>query len=146
MTASALPPQLAEIRHDFLELDLPERLGLLAEFAAGLPELPPEYAAHPDRLERVTECQSPVFIALSVDVDGGVALHARVPEEAPTTRGFAAVLAEGLAGIAVDDVEAVPDDLARDMGLDRAVSPLRLAGMAGMIRRVKRQARTARER
>lgn len=144
MTASALPPQLAGIRDDFLELDLPERLNLLAEFAAGLPALPPEFDAHPERLERVAECQSPVFIAVSVDPDGHVALHARAPEEAPTTRGFAAVLAEGLAGVAVDDVQAVPDELARDLGLDRAVSPLRLAGMAGMIRRVKRQARAAR--
>jgi len=144
MTASVLPPTLAAIRDDFLALALPERLQLLADFAAELPALPAEYDDHPERLERVAECQSPVFIAVDVAADGIASLHARVPEEAPTTRGFAAVLVQGIGGLTADDVECVPDDLARELGLERVVSPLRLAGMSGMLRRVKRQVRDRR--
>jgi len=63
------------------------------------------------------------------------------PREAPTTRGFAGILAEGLAGLTAEQVLAVPDDVPHRLGLDRAVSPLRLRGMAGMLGRIKRQVR-----
>ncbi|GAA1467710.1 SufE family protein [Microbacterium thalassium] len=141
MTASALPESLAGISEAFGELELPERLQLLAEFAAGLPPLPAVYAESPELLERVAECQSPVFIVVDVGLDGRVALHATAPEQAPTTRGFAGVLVEGVAGLTPAELDAVPDEFARELGLERVVSPLRLAGMAGMLRRVKRQAR-----
>ena len=83
MSESSLPPALADIRRDFLALEQQERLVLLLEFANELPELPPAYSDHPDLLERVEECQSPVFIF--VDVHSGIVhLHATAPREAPT--------------------------------------------------------------
>jgi cysteine desulfuration protein SufE len=36
-------------------------------------------------------------------------------------------------------VLAIPDDYPQTIGLTRAVSPLRIAGMSGMLRRAKRQ-------
>lgn len=139
MTDSALPDRLAEIRDEFLELDEPERLQLLLEFSRDLPALPERLADHPELQERVLECQSPVYIILEVDDADVVTMHATAPAEAPTTRGFASILAQGISGLTADAVLAVPDDFPQTLGLTRAVSPLRLAGMTGMLRRAKRQ-------
>ena len=141
MTEQALPEQLADIRDDFLALEFKTRLQLLLEFSNELPELPAQYADHPDLLERVVECQSPVFIFVDVDDDGLVHMFATAPREAPTTRGFASILVQGLSGLSADDVLAVPDDYPNSIGLTQAVSPLRIRGMTGMLARVKRQIR-----
>lgn len=145
MSDSELPPALATIRDDFLALEQHERLQLLLEFANELPELPAEYADHPDLLERVEECQSPVFIFVEVvsstNGDGIVHLHATAPKEAPTTRGFASILVQGLAGLTPAQVLDVPDDYPLTLGLTEAVSPLRIRGMSALLGRTKRQVR-----
>lgn len=138
---TTLPASLAQIRDDFLELDQSDRLVLLLEFAGELPELPARFADHPDLLERVEECQAPVFIFVEVDEAGTVLLHATAPEEAPTTRGFASILAQGLSGLTADEVLAVPDDFPQTIGLTDAVSPLRMRGMNALLSRSKRQVR-----
>src|SRR6218665_282286 len=56
-----LPTRLAEIKEDFLALSAADRLQYLLEFSQNLPPLPEQYTDHPDLLERVEECQSPVF-------------------------------------------------------------------------------------
>jgi cysteine desulfuration protein SufE len=136
-----LPPALAEIRSDFRELGVKDRLQLLLEFSNELPELPEQYRDHPDLMERVEECQSPVFIFVEVDEAQVVHLWATAPKEAPTTRGFASILVQGLAGLTVDEVLAVPDDYPSDLGLTEAVSPLRIRGMTALLGRTKRQIR-----
>ena len=136
-----LPEQLAEIRDDFLGLEVKERLQLLLEFSNELPGLPERYADHPDLFERVEECQSPVFIFVEVDDSSIVHLFAMAPKEAPTTRGFASILAQGLAGLTADEVLAVADDFPQGLGLTEAVSPLRIRGMTAMLARIKRQVR-----
>ncbi|GAA3645162.1 SufE family protein [Microbacterium marinilacus] len=139
MTSDALPAALAEIRSDFLELDEPERLQLLLEFSRELPDVPAAYADHPELTERVAECQSPVFIVLEVTDDETVTMHAVAPAEAPTTRGFASILVQGISGLTAAEVLAIPSDYPQSLGLTRAVSPLRIAGMTGMLMRAKRQ-------
>ncbi|POH65574.1 MULTISPECIES: SufE family protein [Cryobacterium] len=141
MSTVDLPSQLAEIREDFLALEQPDRLMLLLEFSNELPDLPEKYRDHPDLFERVVECQSPVFIFVEVDDDRSVHLYATAPAESPTTRGFASILAQGLDGLSVDEVLAVPDDYPQSIGLTQAVSPLRLRGMTAMLGRTKRQLR-----
>jgi cysteine desulfuration protein SufE len=141
VTSDTLPEQLADIRDDFLDLDLKERLQLLLEFSNSLPELPERYRDHPDLLERVEECQSPVFIFVEVGDDSIVHLYATAPKEAPTTRGFASILSHGLAGLTAAQVLAVPDDYPQTIGLMEAVSPLRIRGMSAMLGRTKRQVR-----
>ena len=140
MTDSALPEALVDIREEFLALDVRNRLQLLLEFSNELPELPARYADHPDLLERVVECQSPVFLFVEV-TDDRVHLHATAPREAPTTRGFASILAQGLSGLTAAQVLAVPADYPLTLGLSEAVSPLRIRGMVGMLGRVQRQVR-----
>ena len=142
MSATPGPPVLAEIRDDFLALPDPERLQLLLEFAGELPDVPERYEGHPEMYERVAECQSPVFIVLAVE-DGIVQMHATAPMEAPTTRGFASILVQGLSGLTAEEVLAVPSDYPLTIGLTRAVSPLRIAGMTGMLRRAQRQVAAA---
>ncbi|MEF2979035.1 SufE family protein [Subtercola sp. YIM 133946] len=139
--SEALHPALAEIRDDFLELTQKDRLQLLLEFSNELPDLPEHYRDHPDLFEKVTECQSPVFIFVEVDADRVVHMYATAPAEAPTTRGFASILAQGLSGLTADEVLAVPDDFPQMLGLTQAVSPLRIRGMTGMLGRTKRQIR-----
>ncbi|MHA7986595.1 SufE family protein [Rathayibacter sp. CAU 1779] len=139
MTTDTLPATLQEIKEEFLALELRERLQLLLEFSNELPELPERYRDHPDLFERVVECQSPVFIFVEVDDDDIVHLYATAPRESPTTRGFASILAQGLAGLTAGEVLAVPDDYPQELGLNEAVSPLRVRGMTALLGRTKHQ-------
>jgi len=141
-----LPAALAEIAEDFGAVTARDRLQLLLEFSDGLPDLPQRYADEPDRLERVDECQSPIFLVVEVGEgaapeERAVSLFFSAPPEAPTTRGFAGILHEGLDGLSVSEVLAVPEDAPYRFGLGEAVSPLRLRGMVGMLGRIKRQVR-----
>jgi len=141
VTETTLPPVLAEIRDDFLALGERDRLQLLLEFSRELPEIPVRYQNAPGMLERVEECQSPVRAFAEIDGDQRVHLYATAPAEAPTTRGFASILAQGLDGLSPQQVLDVPDDYPLSLGLTNAVSPLRLNGMSGILTRAKRQVR-----
>ncbi|MGH1527172.1 SufE family protein [Leifsonia sp. L25] len=138
---TALTGTLAEIRDDFQALEQNDRLQMLLEFSDELPDLPERYRDHPDLLERVEECQAPVFIFVEVDEHDIVHLYVTAPKEAPTTRGFASILVQGLAGLTADEVLAVPDDFPNTLGLTQAVSPLRIRGMSALLGRTKRQVR-----
>lgn len=135
-----LPPVLAQTREDFLDLGDNDKIQLLIEFSEELPELPREYQDHPELLEKVEECQSPVYIFVDV-TNGIVAVHATAPEQAPTTRGFASILVQGLTGLTVAEALNIPDDFPSTLGLDALISPLRVRGMTGMLWRMKRQIR-----
>ncbi|WP_432523991.1 SufE family protein [Kineococcus sp. SYSU DK006] len=142
---AGLPPAMAEIVEDFRALPERERLQLLLEFSQGLRPLPAQFEGRPELMERVDECQSPVFISVEVgeEQDHRVHLHVSAPAEAPTTRGFAGVLQEGLDGLPAQQVLELPADVCFRLGLEQAVSPLRMRGMTGMLARVKRQVRVA---
>ena len=137
--ASDAPSVLDEIATDFNELSSKDRLTFLLEFANELPELPTRYAEHPELLERVEECQSPVFIFVEVDDASVVSVFATAPREAPTTRGFASILVQGLTNLSAADVLGVADDFPSSLGLNELISPLRVRGMTGMLWRIKRQ-------
>ncbi len=137
-----LPESLTEIIEDFNAVGPQDRLQLLLEFSRELAPLPARYADHPELLEPVPECQSPIFLLSEVEgtgQDAVVRLHFSAPPEAPTTRGFAGILHEGLDGLTVAQVLAVPNDFSSMLALAEAVSPLRLRGMAAMLTRIKRQ-------
>src|SRR5699024_8992035 len=116
----------AAIVDDFTALSQADRLQLLLEFSQGLPDLPERYADHRELLEPVPECQSPIFLIAEVDDSVGtgpdalVHLHFSAPAEAPTTRGFAGILHEGLDGLTAGDVLAVPGDVSDRLGLAQA--------------------------
>jgi cysteine desulfuration protein SufE len=146
MNTQALPAPLAEIVDDFQALSEPERLQLLLEFSRGLPDLPERLNDHPELLEQVVECQSPLFLTVETEKSGGadtVRLFFKAPPEAPTTRGFAGVLHEGLDGLTAQEILAVPDDMPELLGLTRAITPLRMRGMTAMLGRIKRKVAAA---
>jgi cysteine desulfuration protein SufE len=142
-TTTPLPPALEEIAEDFSSASSPEKLQLLLEFSDELPELPERYRGHDELLERVPECQAPLFLVVEVSDDPNREVHLffHAPAESPTTRGFAGILHEGLDGLPAAEVLAVPDDAPYRFGLGEAVSPLRLRGMVAMLSRIKRQVR-----
>ncbi|GAA4379334.1 SufE family protein [Paeniglutamicibacter cryotolerans] len=141
--SGTLPGPLAEIVNDFIEVPENERLELLLEFSEELPALPERFTQHPELLEQVVECQTPLFLALELaDTEAReVSLFFSAPPEAPTTRGFASVLAQGLDGLPAAEVLRVPDDMPNQLGLTRALTPLRMRGMTSMLGRIKRQIR-----
>jgi cysteine desulfuration protein SufE len=144
MNTHALPAALAEIVDDFQALTEPDRLQLLLEFSRGLPELPDRLKNHPELLEQVVECQSPLFLTIEIQKNDdasadSVRLYFKAPAEAPTTRGFAGVLHEGLDGLTAAEILAVPDDMPELLGLTRAITPLRMRGMTAMLGRIKRK-------
>jgi cysteine desulfuration protein SufE len=141
VTAATLHPRLQEIADDFNAVPDKDRLQLLLEFSRDLPDLPARYAERRDLLESVPECQTPLFLAVEVDPDSTVHLFFDAPPEAPTTRGFAAILHAGLDGLTADEVLATPAEFSGQLGLQDLVSPLRLRGMAAMLARIKRQIR-----
>ncbi|MBG6217642.1 cysteine desulfuration protein SufE [Arthrobacter sp. CAN_A6] len=143
MTNETLPRQLAEIVDDFQDLTEPDRLQLLLDFSRGLPELPARLKEHPELLEQVVECQSPLFLSLEIGEapERPVHLFFSAPPEAPTTRGFAGVLLEGLDGLPAAEILAVPDDVPDRLGLTRAITPLRMRGMTAMLGKIKRKIR-----
>ncbi|MBO1269340.1 SufE family protein [Arthrobacter cavernae] len=147
MNTNTLPAALAEIVDDFQALTEPDRLQLLLDFSRGLPELPDRLKDHPELLEQVVECQSPLFLAIEAEKasDGAPAyrLFFKAPPEAPTTRGFAGVLHEGLDGLTAAEILAVPDDMPELLGLTRAITPLRMRGMTAMLGRIKRKVAAA---
>ena len=82
-------------------------------------------------MEQVPECQTQFFLKAEVQPDRTVRTWFDCPPEAPTTRAFAGILAEGLEGATTDEILAVPDDLYAQMGLGQAISPLRIRGGTG---------------
>jgi cysteine desulfuration protein SufE len=141
VTVEALPPALAEIVDMFATSPPRDRLELLLEYSQSLPPLPARLAEHPERLEPVPECQSPLFVAAEVDAERRVHLFMDAPAEAPTTRGFAGIFHAGLDGLAADEVLAVPGDITARLALAEVVSPLRLRGAAALLGRIQRQVR-----
>lgn len=132
-----MPAALAEVVSDFAAMQGQDKLQLLLEFANELPPIPAdlEEAA----MEPVPECQSPLFLHVDASDRARVRLYFSAPPEAPTTRGFAAILSAGLDELSADEILAVPDDFYADLGLAKLISPLRLRGMSAMLTRIKRR-------
>jgi cysteine desulfuration protein SufE len=130
--------RLDELVGEFADLDAREKLELLVDFANGLPPLTAEYGARKaveDR--RVHECQTPVYLWMESDGDTA-RLVAEVAPEAPTVKGFVAILADAINGRPVADVAAISDDMLDRMGLTDVLGILRTRGLRAIVARVKR--------
>ena len=134
-----MPAPLAEVVSEFAEMAGQDKLTLLLEFANDLPARPADLTEA--AMEPVPECQSPLFLHVDAADPANVRLYFSAPAEAPTTRGFASILAAGLDGQPAADILAVPDDFYSDLGLAALISPLRLRGMSAMLTRIKRRLR-----
>ncbi len=134
----SITEQAAEIIEELNSIDSKDRLELLLEYANSLPNLPSRYLDHPDLLERVEECQSPVYLFVEVKNDI-VSVFLTAPEEAPTTRAFATILQRSLDQQSVKTIVEFDNDFPDRLGLSALVSPLRMRGIRGMLARIKRQ-------
>jgi cysteine desulfuration protein SufE len=133
-----LPNGLRQIVNEFRSATPRERLELLLEYSQDLPDLPDELAEKRDQLEQVHECQTPVF--LFTETDGkGIHFHLDIPQESPTVRGYAAILADGFDGTTPEAVLNSPDDVYNLLGLQEAVTPQRLRGLHALMIYMKRQ-------
>jgi cysteine desulfuration protein SufE len=137
----SIPAGLAAVIEDFEAVEGRDKLTLLLELSDELPELPD--GMETADLERVPECQTPLFLTVDAADAEHVKLYFQAPPEAPTTRGFAAILHHGLDGESRETVLAVPEDFYATLGLADVVSPLRLRGLSAMLARIKRQVREA---
>jgi cysteine desulfuration protein SufE len=139
-SALALLPKTQTVVDDFQLIGDADRLMLLLEYSERLPEPPEEYRDNPELLERVDECQSPVFIAVAGS-SKRVELIFSAPREAPTTRGFAALLYEALNELPASEILSLHEDFPNELKLEKLISPLRMRGIRGMLARIKRQTR-----
>jgi len=135
-----MPAKLAEIVAEFASAPREIVLEMLLEFSDEVPPLPAEFTGH-EGMEQVPECQTQFFLKAEVQPDDTVVTYFDCPPEAPTTRAFAGILAEGLAGATTEQILAVPDDLYAKMGLASTISPLRIRGGTAILARLKRQIR-----
>jgi cysteine desulfuration protein SufE len=137
----SLRPALQEIVDEFAELPPELRLEALLDYSRRVPPLPDRLAGNRDAMEQVPECQTPFFLAAEVGDGDRVAIHFDAPPEAPTTRGFAGILSEGLNGATAAEVLDTPNGFYTALGLSQVISPLRLRGIAAILARLKRQVR-----
>lgn len=128
-----------EIVEAFQEVPQNLKLELLLEYSEALPALPDRYQDHPELLERVEECQSPVYLFVEVDADTTVHIFLTAPDEAPTTKGFASLLQLALDQEKAETVLSFDETFVDALGITELVSPLRIRGLQGMLMRIKRQ-------
>src|SRR6476659_6010107 len=104
-------PSIDSLIPRFKAADRTTRLETLLVYSRQLPPVP-ERLMHqaPREFHRATECQTPGFLWVEV-ADGKVHIHADVPPESPTVRGFISRLARSLDGAAPSEVARLPDDL-----------------------------------
>lgn len=129
--------KLEEIGEAFRAVDPPMRLDLLLDYADRLPPLAGAYRPLRDAgLHMVHECQAPVFLLAEVR-DGRVRLHADVPAEAPTARGFTSVLVEAFDGAPAADVLAAAPDALHLLGLTGLLGMQRTRGLTAIYHRLR---------
>ena len=130
--------RVEEIVAEFSDLDGREKLELLVDYANGLPPLPAAYEARKASEDRrVHECQTPVF--LWTEVDRGMAqVVAEVAPEAPTVKGFVAILAAAVNGQPASEAATIPEDLLERLGLAEVLGILRSRGLRSITARIKR--------
>lgn len=131
-------PSLATLIPRFKSADRTTRLETLLDYSRKLPPLPQRLELEKENDEhRVHECQTPVFLWVEVD-QGQVHIHADVPRESPTVRGFISLLARSLDGVAPAEVAQVPDDLLDQLGLSETLGMTRSQGLTAILHRIKR--------
>ena len=139
--AAPLPEKLQSIVTLFRTAPKPLRLQALLEYSKKLPALPEKYVEHPEFLQPVPECASPFFLVTERTEQGGVNMFFKVPEEAPTVRGYAGILHEALQGESPETILNIPDQFYMDMGLTELITPMRLRGMGAILMRLKNDVR-----
>ena len=135
--------KIQDIIEIFEEADYQETLEILLDYSENLPELPEKYIEARDKgYNRVPECETPVFIW--VDLEGSnVNIHADVPRESPTVRGFVSLLVDAFSGSSPGDIESAPNNLISSLKLDQKLGTRRMYGLSAVYNRIKRDIKRA---
>lgn len=130
-------PSLQDFIRLFGSADERTRLEMLLELSERLPPLPPQLEQASLREQaRVPECQSPVYLWVELDAQGRIHLQADVPREAPTVRGFVALLREAFEDREGAEIWSAPPDLLNRLGLTQALGMQRIRGLEAIYRRL----------
>jgi cysteine desulfuration protein SufE len=136
-------PSLDSLIPRFKSADRTTRLETLLDYSRKLPPLPERLEQQKNNGDhQVPECQTPVFLWVEVE-NGQVHIHADVPRESPTVRGFISLLARSLDGATPEDVARVPDDLLDQLGLSETLGMTRMQGLSAILHRIKRSVASA---
>lgn len=117
-----------------------EKLEYLMELAEALPPLPDWLESQKEHMEEVHECMSPVFVYTQRKDNNRYQFFLDVPKEAPTVRGYATILQEGLNDTTLEEVLGVPTEFYLQMGLQQVLSSQRLTGIGAILAHMKRLA------
>ena len=135
--------RLDTIIRRFQQADRDTRLEALLDYARKLPPLPARHEeARAAGLNRVHECQTPVFLWVESGEkpEDVVEIHADVPRESPTVRGFVSLLIQGLQGMTRAEVAALPGDLLDQLRLTETIGMNRTQGLSAIVTRIRRAA------
>jgi cysteine desulfuration protein SufE len=136
-------PSLKTLIPRFQAADRETRLETLLDYSKKLAPLPQRYEAEKQLgHNRVDECQTPVFLWVEID-DGRVHIHADVPRESPTVRGFISLLARTLDNETPEAVAQLPLDLLDQLGLSETLGMTRTQGLTAILHRIKRSVASA---
>jgi len=136
---SSLSPRLQEIVEEFALCVGQEKLEHLLFWAQSLPPLPDWLASRREELAQVHECMTPVFVYAHWQ-NGRLNYYFDVPEDSPTVRGFAAILAEGTWGVTPEVVLNIRGDFYLATGLAQVLTMQRLNGLNAILAQMKRLA------
>jgi cysteine desulfuration protein SufE len=134
-----LPERLAEIVEDFSFVEGQEKLLYLLQFAENMPPLPDWVEAKKEEMDQVHECMTPVFIYAHED-DGRLTYYFDVPKEAPTVRGYAGIMHEGVQNVTLEVVLKIPHEFYLDMALQNGSTGQRLNGVSAILAHMKKLA------
>ena len=135
-----LPEKLQEIVDDFSWASREEKMEMLVQYAESLPPLPEWLHGERDKMEPVPECMTPVFLFGEKNADGGIHFHFDIPPQSPTVQGLAAILLNGLNGLKLEEILAVPANFYTEMNLQDTISHQRLNGFQGLLAHMKQVA------
>lgn len=137
---STLPPRLQEIVEDFTYCEGQEKLEYLLELSDSLRPLPKWLHEKREGMDEVHECMTPVFV-IAEQENNQFHFHFDIPPEAPTVRGFAAALQQGLDGATTEQIQAIPNEFYLETGLQEVLSGQRLNGISAILAHMKALAR-----
>lgn len=135
-----LPSNLQEIVDDFASMSREEKLETLIGYAESFPPLPERFKDARSRMEPVPECMTPVFLIAEKQAEDGIVFHFDIPPQSPTVRGLASILFNGLNGLTLEEILAIPADFYLPMKLEEAVSQQRLNGFVNVLAHMKQAA------
>ncbi|OGB69970.1 MAG: hypothetical protein A2Y94_08990 [Caldithrix sp. RBG_13_44_9] len=132
-------PKLQEIIKEFQETDEDFRLDLLLDYSEKLPHLPEEIQNHlRQEQHQIPECQTPVYLEVFTQ-NQHLKIRAEVPPESPTVRGIISILFSALDSCLLKNLEEIPIDLLRRLGLDKKIGTLRSHGINAIVHRIRHE-------